>query len=96
MMKSLLMQMPTRKCSPLSSDRVFEMAGAVGNSISGRCQILRLICFTVVNPLKLRLMYDLAVVWVSSLTLPSIFGGCDNTPSMLGCVRCEGCLTQVL
>jgi hypothetical protein len=51
---------------------------------------------SVVKLPKLRLKYDLAVRWVSRLTLPSISGGCDNTQGMLGCVRYKDFLTQVL
>jgi hypothetical protein len=43
-----------------------------------------------------RLKYDLAVRWVSRLTLPSILGGCDNTPGTLSCVHCKFFLTHVL
>jgi hypothetical protein len=50
----------------------------------------------VVKPSKLRLVCYLAVKWIGRLTLPSILGGCYNTPSTLGCVRCDGFLTQVL
>jgi hypothetical protein len=50
----------------------------------------------VVKPPKLLLKYDSAVRWVSRLTLPSILGGCDNTPGMLSCVRYKDFLTQVL
>jgi hypothetical protein len=40
---------------------------------------------SVVKPPKLRLKYDLAVRWVSRLTLPSILGGCDNMPGVIRC-----------
>jgi hypothetical protein len=48
-MKALLTQMPRRMRGPSISDRVFETAGAVGSSASGRRPILRLVCFTSVS-----------------------------------------------
>jgi hypothetical protein len=48
-MNSLLVQMPKGMRGPSISDRIFETAGAVGISASGRRQILRLVCFTSVS-----------------------------------------------
>jgi hypothetical protein len=48
-MKSLLIQMPKGMRGSSISDRVFETAGAVGSSASGRRPILRLVCFTSVS-----------------------------------------------
>jgi hypothetical protein len=48
-MKSLLTQMPKGMRGLSISDRVFETAGAVGSSASGRRPILRLVCFTSVS-----------------------------------------------
>jgi hypothetical protein len=45
-MNSLLIQMPKEKRVPSISDRVFETAGALASSASGRSPIMRLVCFT--------------------------------------------------
>jgi hypothetical protein len=49
MMKSLLIQMQRDRRGPSIPDWVFETAGAVGSSASGRRPILRLVCFTSVS-----------------------------------------------